>query len=216
MYNRRRLTVAVNAAHEHERDAMAPPTRTPRSKWIEEGLRALAAGGPGAVRIENLAKTLGVTKGGFYGHFADRQALLDEMLDTWGRSTTDEVMASVERGGGDAKAKLRRAFAITSSTDGLVALDLAIRDWSRRDAAVAERLRRVDNRRMDYLRSLFGDFCTDADDVEARCMLSFSLLIGNHFIAADHGARTRADVVNLALRHIGAAGTFVAPRRSRH
>ena len=31
---------------------MAAITRTPRSRWIEEGLRALAAGGPGAVRVE--------------------------------------------------------------------------------------------------------------------------------------------------------------------
>jgi hypothetical protein len=57
---------------------------------------------------------------------------------------------------------------------------------------------------MDYLRALFGAFCPDPDDVEARCMLSFSLLIGNHFIAADHGPRSRADVVNLALRRLGA------------
>jgi hypothetical protein len=35
-------------------------------------------------------------------------------------------------------------------------------------------------------------------------MLSFSLLIGNHFIAADQGPRSRADVVNLALRRLGA------------
>ena len=45
---------------------MAAPTRTPRSRWIEEGLRALAAGGPDAVRIEPLAKSLGVTRGGFW------------------------------------------------------------------------------------------------------------------------------------------------------
>jgi hypothetical protein len=36
-------------------------TRTPRNSWIGEGLRALAAGGPGAVRIETLAQALGVT-----------------------------------------------------------------------------------------------------------------------------------------------------------
>ena len=47
-------------------------------------------------------------------------------------------------------------------------------------------------------------FCPDPDDVEARSMLSFSLLIGNHFIAADHGARTREDVVSVALRKLGA------------
>ena len=35
---------------------MAPPTRTPASTWIQAGLRALADGGPGAVRIDRLAR----------------------------------------------------------------------------------------------------------------------------------------------------------------
>jgi Bacterial regulatory proteins, tetR family len=48
---------------------MAPPTRTPRAPWIEEAARALAAGGPDAVRVDLLAKALGVTRGGFYWHF---------------------------------------------------------------------------------------------------------------------------------------------------
>ena len=49
-----------------------------------------------------------------------------------------------------------------------------------------------------------GALTSDADDVEARCMLFFSLLIGNHSIAADHGARSRADVLARTLRLLGA------------
>ena len=86
---------------------MAAITRTPRSRWIEEGLRALAAGGPDAVRVEALARALGVTKGGFYGHFADRNALLEEMLDTWERRSTQEVIERVERQGGDVRTRHR-------------------------------------------------------------------------------------------------------------
>ncbi|ADB48948.1 TetR/AcrR family transcriptional regulator [Conexibacter woesei] len=186
---------------------MAPPTRTPRSRWIDEGLRTLAAGGPDAVRIELLAKALGVTRGGFYGHFEDRRALLEAMLDTWERTSVDEVIERVEAVGGDARARLRRLFAplpASTSTDGALSLDLAIRDWSRRDPMVAERLRRVDNRRMDFLRSLFGAICADEDDVEARCIIAYSLWIANHFIAADHGTRSREDVLERALRTIGA------------
>jgi AcrR family transcriptional regulator len=179
-------------------------TRTPRSRWIDEGLRALAAGGPDAVRIEPLAEALGVTTGGFYWHFDDRRALLDEMLDTWERASIDDVIEHVESEGGDARARLRRLFALASSSGRLLRTDLAVRDWSRRDHAVAERLRRVDNRRIDYMRSLFGAFCPDEEDVEARCMLALSLFIGNHFMAADHGARSRADVLELALRHLEA------------
>ena len=74
-------------------------TRTPRSRWIDQGLRALAAGGPDAVRIESLAEALGVTKGGFYWHFKDRQALLGEMLDTWEKAGTEEVIARVDSQG---------------------------------------------------------------------------------------------------------------------
>ena len=181
---------------------MPAPTRTPRSKWIEQGLRALAAGGPDAVRIEPLAQALGVTRGGFYWHFNDRNALLEEMLDTWERATTDEVIERLEREGGDASAKLRRLLALTSPS--VVMTDLAVRDWARREQMVAERLRRVDNRRMDYLRSLFAAFCRDEDEVEARCMVFYSLWIGNHFIAADHGTRRRADVVKVVLRWLEA------------
>jgi AcrR family transcriptional regulator len=178
---------------------MAAITRTPRSRWIEEGLRALAAGGPDAVRVEALAQALGVTKGGFYGHFADRGALLAEMLDSWEQKATDEVLERVERHGGDVRTRLRRAGALTFSAE-LLPIDLAIRDWARRDQAVAERLRRVDNRRMDYLRSLFGALCPDEEEVEARSTLAFSLVIGHHFLAADHGARSHADVLELAAR----------------
>ncbi len=182
---------------------MARP-RTPRSKWIDEGLRFLASGGPDAVRIEPLAQALGVTKGGFYWYFDDRRALLDEMLDTWERVVIDDVIERIEGAGGDARFKLRRLFSLAGaySREGLLAVDLAVRDWSRRDQTVAERLRRVDNRRMDYLRSLFGAFCPDEDDVEARCLLAFSLFIAPHFMAADNGTRSPAEVMKLALARL--------------
>ena len=180
---------------------MAAPIRTPRGKWIDQGLRALAAGGPDAVRIEPLAQALGVSRGGFYWHFDDRKALLEEILDRWERATTEEVAERLEHEGGDVRAKLQRLLALTSSS--VLMTDLAVRDWARRDPAVAARLRRVDNRRMDHLRTLFGTLCSDAGDVEARCLLFFSLLIGNHSIAADHGARSRADVLTRTLSLLG-------------
>jgi AcrR family transcriptional regulator len=175
--------------------------RTPRASWIEEGLRALSDGGPDAVRIESLARAQGVTKGGFYGYFDDRRALLDEMLDAWERRSTDDVIDRVEHEGGDAMARARRAAELTFS-DELLPIDLAVRDWSRRDPAVAARLRRVDNARMDYLRTLLGTVCADEDELEARCMIAFSVAIASHLIAAEHGGRSRAEVRELIRRRL--------------
>ncbi|MGP3977713.1 TetR/AcrR family transcriptional regulator [Streptomyces sp. 8N114] len=168
--------------------------RTPRGMWVEEGLRALATGGVDAVRVEVLAKTLGVTRGGFYGYFANRDALLTEMLDAWERESVDDVLDRIEHESGDVLDKIRLAGQLTFSSDRLLPIDLAIRDWARRDQAVADRLRRVDNRRMQLLRDAFSTLCTDPDEVEARSLLSFCMAIGSHFLAADHPGRTRAQV----------------------
>jgi hypothetical protein len=78
-------------------------------------------------------------------------------------------------------------------------IELAIREWARRDRTVAKRLRRIDNRRMEYMRPLFAAFCADEDEVEVRCMLVLSQWIANPLIGADHGSRSRADVVRLTL-----------------
>jgi AcrR family transcriptional regulator len=175
--------------------------RTPRHRWIEAGLRALSAGGPDAVRIESLARALGVSKGGFYGYFDDRRALLDEMLETWERRSTEEVIERVEREGGDPMARGRRAAALTFS-DELLAIDLAVRDWARRDPAAGEHLRRVDNFRIEYLRSLLAPFCPDQNELEARCLIAFSVAIASHLIAADHRGRSREDVRALIARRL--------------
>jgi AcrR family transcriptional regulator len=186
-------------------------TRTPRIDWINAGLRALAAAGPEAVRIESLAQALGVSKGGFYWHFDGRPALLKEMLDQWERVMVDEVIERVEEEDDeDARVKLRRLFTLASDRSRPrhandpdaptpMQIELAIRDWARRDQAAAARLAHVDNRRMEYMRKLFGDLCSDAEEVEVRCLLAFSVFVGNHFIAADHGARSRAEIVQLTL-----------------
>ena len=83
--------------------------RTPRGAWVHAALQALAAGGPDAVRVETLAVSLGVSKGGFYWHFADRQALLEEMLDTWEKTGTEDIIA---------RRASRRALQVTQVQQG--------------------------------------------------------------------------------------------------
>ena len=178
---------------------MAAKTRTPRATWIDEGLAALAAGGPDAVKVEALATALGVSKGGFYWHFGDRAALLEAMLDRWETVMVDAAIDEVDAAGGDARSRLRRLFGLAAGVGDLLDVELAIRDWARRDPHVAERVRRVDNRRMAYLRGLFSQLYDDPADVEMRCFVVLAIFVGNHHFAADHGRRTRSAVMKDTL-----------------
>ncbi|TDO30659.1 hypothetical protein EV643_13641 [Kribbella sp. VKM Ac-2527] len=138
-----------------------------------------------------------MTKGGFYGYFDGRPALLTEMLDEWERRCTKEVIAQVDAEGGDGAERIRRAGQLTFSED-LHRIDLAVRAWAHHDQSVATRLRRIDNERMEFLRKMFSTFITDPDEIEARSTLAFALAIGRHFIVADHPGHTKREAIQLA------------------
>src|SRR5688572_15346797 len=82
------------------------------SDWTEAALAALARGGLPAVAVEPLAKSLGTTKGSFYWHFADRNALLEATLELWERRDTDRVIESLD-GSRDAQSRLRTLLRLT-------------------------------------------------------------------------------------------------------
>ena len=64
---------------------------------------------------------------------------------------------------------------------------------------------------MDLLRQMIGTYCSDPDEVEARSTAAFCVAIGEHFLAADHGDRTRAHV----LRRTAELVVGPRPRRAR-
>lgn len=179
-----------------------PRRTTPPEAWVDEASRALASAGPDAVRVEAIAARLGVTKGGFYWHFADRGALLTRVLADWEHAFVDDIIEQVDHDATEPSARLRRLFELANQfarSEYGPALELAIREWARRDKAVAKRVRRVDTRRMAYLRTLFRDLGLPDEVAEARSMLAFALFVGNGLILADHDGRTRREVVGLAL-----------------
>jgi AcrR family transcriptional regulator len=171
--------------------------RTPRTAWVDAALEALAEGGPEAVRVEVLATGLGVTKGGFYWHFTDRTALIAELLDTWEQRVVEDVITRLESEDVDARTKLQHLFELASER-GMHRVELAVRDWARRDPDVAGRLHRVDTRRLDYLRSLFRSLGADDDEAEVRGLTTLALFVGSPLIRVEHPGRSRRQILKLA------------------
>jgi AcrR family transcriptional regulator len=165
--------------------------------WIEAGLAALAKGGVEAVRVEVLAKRLGVTKGGFYWHFADRAALLTALLDTWRDGRVAAIAEQTERAGGDATERLAgliRLYGGRASPRGL-AIELAIRQWARRDAAAAAAVAAVDGARLENVGRLYRALGCDAEEAEARAVLFYAFVFGQSLLVpgSERAAeRTRA------------------------
>lgn len=171
--------------------------RLERRDWIKAGLARLASGGIDAVRVEPMAAALGVTKGSFYWHFADRGAYLAGLLADWQTRAAGAVIERVDAAGGDAATRLHRLFEIAWAVDGR--LDLAVRHWAGQDAQAAAAVAAVDATRLGYLTDLFAALGLDLPQLRAR--LVYHALLGHYLrasapqpgeIAALHALVTRA------------------------
>lgn len=132
--------------------------RRSRADWLRAARLALLHRGPEAVRVEPLARALGVTKGSFYWHFADRGELLEALLVEWEEETallTDALRQADPRDELPAiMAELDRRN--VASERGESPSDAAVFAWAASDPAVATRANRAEAERMRLFRRLTG------------------------------------------------------------
>src|SRR5207244_1554764 len=88
--------------------------------WIEAGFEEIARSGVEGVRVEVLAKSLGVTKGGFYRRFRDRAALLEAMLRHWSEGRIAAIEKHTSLDGASARERLKGGEAGRNMAAGMV------------------------------------------------------------------------------------------------
>src|SRR3954447_16274373 len=165
--------------------------------WIEAGLAEIARTGIEGVRVEVLAKNLGVTKGGFYRRFRDRAALLEGMLQSWstGRIAAIEKQTSLD--GATARERLRALVALYSermNTEGM-AVELAIRQWARSDQAAATAVASVDAARLQNVGQLYRAAGLAAEEADAQAFLFYCFIFGQSLLFLERGPRKRAQLI---------------------
>ena len=65
--------------------------RVSKAQWLEMALTVFRNDGEPGIRVELLARRLGISKAGFYWHFKDREDLLNQLLDYWVHEYTEIV-----------------------------------------------------------------------------------------------------------------------------
>jgi len=149
--------------------------------WAQAALEAVAEGGVAAVAVEPLATGLGATKGSFYWHFANRDALLAAAVDLWERRNTDAVIAGVEADAEPAR-RLEVLFARVTGRGAGPRLEVNLLAASDHPL-VGPAVRRVTARRLAYLVRLFTDLGFPPDQARYRGLLAFTAYVGQAELA---------------------------------
>lgn len=141
--------------------------RLNRDAWLQHALKILRDEGIQGVRIDRLARDLGVTKGSFYWHFKDLADLRQSILDHWAERYSNVIVEN-------------RAFLEAEPAEGLFAamkmvrtnrldeFEIALRSWADHDSEADKVVRTVYERRTKFVRSFFTRLGFRGKDAEIR------------------------------------------------
>jgi AcrR family transcriptional regulator len=170
------------ARPKHKPKSTAPVVKEAldRAAWIAGARSIVAQDGIDGLRIESLARKLGVTKGSFYWHFKDRRDLIDAVLDDWRAGRIRDIRKQTAAEPGGELAALRHTidvYAAAKNRKG-ISIEAAIRLWARQDGNGLAVVEQVDAERLECTRRLFLALGLPPAEAAARSALLYAYVFG--------------------------------------
>jgi AcrR family transcriptional regulator len=162
--------VAASPSNKKERSTLSA------ADWEREALVLIAEAGIRAVAVESLARRMGVTKGSFYWHFPNRQALLEQSLMRW--EEHDAANLQVSLGAIDDPRERLRSFFRRTGREGLTHHVYSALSAAADHPLVEPLLGRVAERRMQHIRNAFCEIGFDPEEASHRARLTYSTYLG--------------------------------------
>ena len=189
-------TVAYGAwvTGDHMTQRSATESRLDRDAWLERSLEVLRDEGIVGVRVERLARDLGVTKGSFYWHFDGREDLFASLLEFWAQQYNDVVVNEPSFMNDDPATALLDVM-IMVRAQGLDRYELAMRSWADHDERARTAVREVYRKRRSFIRSFFKRLGFDTSDAEIRTRLLLCCLSWEPNMYLDESKSRRLDVL---------------------
>jgi len=147
-----------------------------RADWIGTAVEALARDGLRAVAVEPLAERLGATKGSFYWHFRDRNALLQAAVEHWEATVIDESIARLDEIA-DPLERHAATVAMLNNSPKDVKIFLVLL-WNADHPVIGPAIERITRKRMSYSQRLREQAGLQPDQAELSALHAYSVWLG--------------------------------------
>ena len=173
--------------------------RVSREQWLSKALELFAVHGADGLRVELLARSLGIAKSGFYCHFSGRDDLLAEILDYWCHEYTEVITENALLKASGPRERIYLAMVMVFEQN-LTEYDAAIDLWSRTDKAVARKRKQAIDKRLAFFRDAFGELGFKGDDLEMRTQVCAVFQMGERqLLGADSKAAEKMRELRLKM-----------------
>ena len=164
-------------------------TKLSSDDWLEAALDALYDNGAADVKVERLARRLGVTKGSFYWHFRDQRQLYEEMIAHW-KSQQLVVIGVLQDSSIDAPDKLEILYRHIASKNARH--DVAMRVWARTDPAAKAAVAFLDRSRIKTVAAIYEGLGASRELAEFCAHAVYNFQIGDQFVLDKRNAAAKA------------------------
>ncbi len=176
------------------------PKTTPE-QWLEAARAELISGGIARVKIDRLARRLGVTRGGFYHFYKNREDLLAQLLKHWEQTNRFFPQDVSLTNAANARKAFDRLFVdLVQEKTFNPRYDMAVRDWARTSRTVRRVVQRVDARRLKWLTDLFEALGFEDDEAFIRARITYYQQIGYYAIGVKEPTAQRLNYQTLYER----------------
>ena len=163
--------------------AKAAPTRPRetfgRDEWLGAARTALIAGGIDQVKIDRLSRQVGVKRSSFYWHFSSRPRLLEALLDHWEATNTGPILRAIDAAIAEGPGGMHRLAALwIDEREFVPAYDAAVREWARKDPAVARRVHAIDDKRIAAMTRMMKSYGYEGDEALVRARILYFHQVG--------------------------------------
>ena len=177
-----------------------------KEDWISTGFAILRDDGISNVKVEVIARKLGVTKGGFYGYFSNREVFLRAMLEYWEQVHSSEIFHFINNLTGNLSDKLHKLL-YTVDDEKYDAVELSICYWAVHDTFAKKIFKRVIGARLEFLANLFLEGGFSKEEAEKRANIVHHFMAGcrlNRPLLPKNGSPKRHEQLNHFIKQVTA------------
>ena len=194
-----------------DKDPLIGHVKVTREDWINVARHILVNEGISQVKILTISERLEVSRSSFYWYFESRKDLLAALLDEWASLNTATLVRHCQMDAkniGVAMCNFFRCFIDPNLFDR--GLDFAIREWSRRDENVRNRIDEADQSRLEAIVNMFKRYQYGKYEAECRARILYFMQLGYHALDVNETMEVRMSRLQGYLE--GFTGREISPQ----
>lgn len=177
-----------------EKEPLVGHIKVTREDWLNVARDVLVSDGVAEVKVLALGQRLDVSRSSFYWYFKSRKHLLEALLEDWEARNTRTLVSHCDLPAASIAEAVGNFFKCFLNPDLFDrGLDFAVREWSRRDGTVRQRIDQADRERLASVTQMFERHGFTPYEADVRARILYYMQLGYHALDVREPMQARCD-----------------------